>query len=323
MQNGMRALLACAVMAIVWSNAGVAAAPPVARSFSTGKFALEIDGSLMGFVNTAEGGLAFGDVIKVPGEEFFFKKQLGNPGYRDIRLEFGADLDKSFYNWIAVALRGESLRLNGAILAVDFNGNVISRLEFLHAQITEVTFPALDAASKETARMSIVLSPDQTTLNRKASGKLGSKSSSIQKKWLPSNFRLTIDGLDTSKVTKIDALTIKLPRFGRDDAECFRCEDLPPGPTKVDFPHVIATIREPAQSFHDWFADFVIGGNNDDSKEKGGTLEYFTPDLKTTLFTIKFSHLGIFEMMPVVDAGDFLPRLLVGMYCESMELLVP
>ena len=98
MRIGLKALLLCAVMAIVWSNTGVVAAPPDVRSYAGGRFALEIDGSAVGFVNTVDGGLAFGDVVRFAGEEFFFKKQLGNAGFRDIRLEVGADMDKSFYN---------------------------------------------------------------------------------------------------------------------------------------------------------------------------------------------------------------------------------
>lgn len=324
MRNGLKTLLFCAVMAIVWSNTGVGAAPPVdRRSFVSGRYALELDGNVVGMVNAVDGGLAFSDVIKIAGDEFFFKKHIGNPGFRDIRLEVGADMDKSFYNWIALAMQGEPARLNGAILAADFNGNVVRRLEFQRAQITEVTFPALDGASKETARMSIVLSPEETSLNRKASGKLSLTSSKTQKRWLSSSFRLSIDGVDSLKVTKIDALTITFPRitFG----ECFRCEDLPPGPTKLDFPHVVVTLTEPADSVYDWFETFVIQGNAGDADEKGGTLEYLTPDLKTALFTLKLRNLGIFELMPVVEdaGGATLPRLLAAMYCEAMELLVP
>lgn len=324
MRNGLKTLLFCAVMAIVWSNIGVGAAPPVTRSYSAGRFALEIDGTVAGFVNAVEGGGAFGDVVKEAGEDVYFKKHLGNPGFRDIRLEFGADMDKSFYNWIALALQGQHVSLNGAIVGADFNGNVVSRLEFQHALITEVTFPASDATSKDTARMSIVLSPEQTVLNRKASGKLSVKGPSTQKRWLSSSFRLSIDGLDTKRVTKIDALTIKLPRIsvGDDTQACLHC-DLPLAPTRLDFPHVVVTTGEPAESLYDWFETFVIAGNNDDSQEKGGTLEYLATDLKTVLFTIKLRNLGIFELMPVVGEGSSLPRLLAAMYCESMELMVP
>jgi hypothetical protein len=325
MRIGLKALLLCAAMAIVWSNTGLVAAPPPTRSYAAGRFALEIEGNIVGSVTGAEGGLAFGEVVREPSEDFFFKKHLGNAGFRDIRLEFGADMDKSFYNSIALALQGQLVRLNGAILGADFNNNVVSRLEFQDALITEVGFPAADAASKDVVRLSIVLSPDRTALNRKPSGKLNLKSTITQKKWLSSTFRLTIDGVDTKRVTKIDALTIKLPRlrFG-DEVACLHCENLS-GPAQVDFPDLVVTTGEPADSWYDWFEGFVVQGNNDDSQEKGGTLEYLASDLKTVLFTIKFRNLGIFELMQAaVDAGgSSVPRLLAAMYCESMELLVP
>jgi len=322
MRNGLKVLLICAVMAIVWSNTGLVAAPPGARSFAAGRFGVEIDGSQVGFLNAVEGGLAFGDVVKEAGEDFFFKKHIGNAGFRDIRLEFGADMDKSFYDWIAAALRGEHFNLSGAIVGINFNGDVVSRLEFQRAQITEVTFPALDATSKDAARMSIVLSPEHTALNRKASGKLSVKSTRSQKMWLSSSFKLSIDGIDTTKVSKIDALTIKLPRVS--NGECFGCDNLPT-PPPVDFPHLVVTLGEPAESVYDWFEKFVIDGNNSDSQEKGGTLTFLASDLKTTIFSIKFNNLGIFEMMPIVLEANAssVPRLLAAMYCESMEFMVP
>ena len=204
MRNGLRTFLFCAVMAIVWANTGVGAAPPATRSFTAARFALEIDGSIVGFVNSIDGGLPFGEVVKEAGEDYFLKKHLGNPGFRDIRLEVGADMDKSFYEWISLALQGQQVRLSGAILAADFKGDVRRRLEFQRAHITEVTFPALDASSKDTATMTIVLTPEETSLDRKASGKLPATGGKTQKRWMPSNFRFSIDGVDTKKVTKVE-----------------------------------------------------------------------------------------------------------------------
>jgi hypothetical protein len=185
-----------------------------------------------------------------------------------------------------------------------------------------VTFPALDATSKDTAKLSVVLTPEQLVFAKGGSGKLP-KNSATQKKWLVSNFRFLIDGLDLKKVSKVDALTIKLPLIGvGDDTVCLKCEDVPPGhSTKIDFPDVVMTVGEPATTVHDWFDDFVISGNNGDEKERSGTLEYLTPNLQTVLFSLKFKNLGIFEVMPVVDPGDFLPRLEVAMYCESMDFV--
>ena len=321
MQNGMKPLLACAVALIAWSNAGIVAAPPPIRpGVAAGMFVLELDGAQVGFVSAVEGGLAFGDVVKELGEEFFFKKHLGSTGQRNIRLEFGTGLDQSVYELIGLALQGQGPRLNGAILRADFNGNVRSRLEFTRALITEVTFPAADGASKDPARLSIVLSPEQTALDRSASGKVSVKVAK-QKNVLASSFRLSIDGLDTKRVTKVDALTVKLPLSENDEGECSRCEgDRPP----IDFPHVVVTLSETdADSIYEWFEEFVIAGNNDESQEKAGTLEFLTANLQTTVFTIRFYNLGIFALTPAeLQAGsDSLPRLVAAMYCESMDFV--
>ena len=326
MRNGLRVLLLAAVVAILWSNTGIVAAPPVQRSYSASLFMLELDGVSVGFVSAVEGGLPFGDVVKQAGEDFFFKKHIGNASYRDIRLEFGINMDDVLSQWISSSLQGNYSRKDGAIVAADFQGNVRRRLEFTRAQITEVTFPALDGASKEPARLSIVLTPEQTSLDRKPSGKLTAKTT-VQKNALSSSFRLMIDGLDTTRVSKIESLTVKLPLLsgGGDEEACLHC-DVSPQFTlpRIDFPNVIVTLSESsAASWYDWFEDFVIAGNNDDSKEKNGSLEYLTANLQTTLLTLTFKNLGIFSLTPAVDEGQSaIARLKAEMYCEVIELQI-
>lgn len=321
MQKAMRVLLLAVVVALAWSNAGMAAAPPIQRAYAAGHFMLELDGTSVGFVSAVEGGLPFGDVVKEPGEEFFVKKRIGDASYRDIRLEFGPDMDPSFYNWISTVLQGQEVRLNGAIVAANFNFDAISRLEFQGALITEVTFPALDGSSKEPAKMSIVLTPKSTSLNRKVSGKVASKSSKAQKRWLSSGFRLSIDGLTaaTARVTKIDALTIKLGVVGGGGEG--EGGDALKMPAQIDFPNLVVTVSEPADQIHDWFNDFVIQANSDDSQEKSGTLDFLAPDRTTVLFTLTFKGLGIFSLESAQnDAGAAaIPRIVAEIYCEKLE----
>lgn len=325
MRNGISALLVCIVLASMFSNTPVETAAAANKSFTTGNVALEIDGQVAGFVSSAEGGLAFGDVVKVAGEDFFFKKQLGNSGYRDIRLEIGTGVDKSVFNVIALALQGQPVQLNGALLRTDHNFNVTSRLEFFNAQITEVTFPAADATSKDPFRVSIVLSPGHTSFSRGTFGKVAGGSITKPKVAITSSYRLSIDGLMTKRVTKVEALTIKLPRmnFGGDNTDCINCAQYTPiTPARVDFPHVVMTLPElDAGPVYNWFDDFVLSGNNEDSQEKGGTLEFLTPNLQAPLFTIKFKNLGIFELAPVVGSADNVARLMAAMYCEAMEFV--
>src|SRR5262245_5919811 len=113
-------------------------ATPQARTFVAGKFGLELDGAPVGIVSVVQGGNAVGDVVKEPaGEDPFVKKHLGSVGYHDIVIGFGADMGPAMFDWIKLALQRQFARKNGAILTLDFNRRVRSRLEFTGAQITE------------------------------------------------------------------------------------------------------------------------------------------------------------------------------------------
>ena len=315
MQNRLKVLLVGAVSMLAWSSA---AAQP-GRSFSPGSFVLELDGVQVGAVSSADGGAAFGDVVKEPpGEETFFKKHLGFGGYHDIHFGIGPGMDKSVYNWIGQSLQGKASPVNGALLTVDFRGAIVSRLEFSRAQITEVTFPAVDGSSRQQVRILIGLTPEQTTLVRSPGGTSRIGSSRNTRNALASNFRLTIEGVNTTRVSKVEALTVKLPFRNNSQGDCLSCGDIQP-PAPIDFPNVIITMAQTgAESIESWFQNFVINGENDDASEKKGELVYLAPDLQTPLFTITFNHLGIFELLPDSTSPN-IARLVAAMYCESMD----
>src|SRR5215216_2045558 len=89
-------------------------------------------------------------------------------------------------------LYGKDVRKNGAIITADYEGKELSRLSFHNALITEIGFPALDASSKDTAKMSIKITPEYTRRQANSGAsllkdRLGRTS---QKQWLASNFRL-------------------------------------------------------------------------------------------------------------------------------------
>jgi hypothetical protein len=95
--------------------------------------------------------------------------------------------------------------------------------------------------------------------------------------------------------------------------------------------------EEAAGDFQKWFDGFVIQGNSGQENEKGGTLEYLTPDLKAVLFKLTFKNLGIFKVVPeeaeakscdcdlcqtVVDGANSARRrrfVAAHLYCEGME----
>jgi len=280
------------------------------------RYAIELDGFIAGWLWSAEGGNATGVVVNEKlGPDRIIRKHIDRIKYEDITVTCGAGMAKGFYEWLKNTIMSKNNpRKNGAIIQTDVNGKEVSRLNFVNAMISQISFPALDAASKDAAKMTITITP-QYTQQVQGSGK--SLGVVMPKKWLSANFRLTIAGLDTTKVNKIDALVFKQVAVkdavgsGRDSMQI---------PFQQEIPNLVITFAEvSAQTFRNWYGDFVIKGINGDTAEKNGTLEYLDPNLKT-LFTLTLQRIGIFRLTPEkVEAGsENIRRLKAEMYVEDM-----
>ena len=72
------------------------------RAYSGGKFGLELDDVLAGWVFKVSGGGATADVVSEKiGPDHVIKKHLGGVKYEEIVVEAGLGMTKSFYQWIA------------------------------------------------------------------------------------------------------------------------------------------------------------------------------------------------------------------------------
>jgi phage tail-like protein len=295
------------------------------RGYVAGKYAIELDSIEAGWVSSVEGGHATSDVVvEKLGPDHIQKKHIAGVKYEDITVNCGTGMSKGFYNWIKDSFDHKYSRKNGAVISCDYNYKEHSRLTFSNALITEVGFPALDASSKDAAKMSIKLAPEYTRMTTSTDGPSVSggkykSDQSVQKKWLPSNFRLKIDGLDCTKVNKIEAITVKQKVVENAVGES---RDYEREPAHLEIPNLVVTLAEShGKEFYQWHEDFVIKGNNGDDKEKGGSLEFLAPNLSDVLFTITFEHLGIFKLTPEkVEAGsENIRRIKAEMYCEDMK----
>jgi phage tail-like protein len=294
------------------------------RGFIAGKFGIELDGIMAGWVASVEGGHATSDVVvEKIGVDHLAKKHLAGVKYEEISLSCGTGMSKGFYDWIKASFDHKYQRKNGAIITANYDYQEISRITFMNALPTEIGFPALDASSKDAAKMTIKLKPETT---RYATGGTGGPTAStykidasVQKKWLPANFRLKIDGTDCTRVNKIEAIVVKQKTVENPVGEL---RDYEQEPASVEIPNLVITLAEShSKEFADWHKSFVIDGANGEDKEKGGTLEYLAPDLKTVLFTLTFDHLGIFKLTPEkVEAGsEQIRRVKAEMYCEDIK----
>jgi phage tail-like protein len=293
------------------------------RGYVAGKYGIELDGINAGWVSSVEGGQATSDVVSEKvGPDHIVHKHIAGVKYEDISVSCGTGMSKGFYDWIKASFDHNYQRKDGAIITADYNYTEYTRLTFFKALITEIGFPALDAASKDPAKMTVKFSPEYTRMQAQKGNSISGafkNDQAIQKRWLPSNFKLQIDKLDCTRVNKIEAITIKQKVVDNPTGEL---RDYEREPAHLEIPNLVVTLSEShSKEFYDWHEDFVIRGNNGDNMERGGSLTYLAPDLKTELFTITFEHLGIFKLTPEkVEAGsENIRRVKAEMYCEDMK----
>jgi phage tail-like protein len=273
------------------------------RGYAAGKYGIEIDGIMAGWVESVEGGHSTSDVVNEKvGASSIQQKHIAGVKYEDITVNCGTGMSKAFYEWIKSMSDGRPLRKNGAIVACDFNFKEVSRTEWTGGIITEVGLPALDAASRDAARMTVKIAPESTRVV-KGSGKSATGSQArVQKKWLPSNFRLDISGLDCRRVNKIEAITLKAKTTANRAA-----------------PNLVVTLSESdAAGWNTWQKSSISGrGGN----SRSGRLAFLAPDLREELFTLTFYNLGISKLTPdKTEAGSAnIRRVKAEMYCEEMK----
>jgi phage tail-like protein len=293
---------------------------PPARSYVSGNFFFNLDGVKCGFLKSVDGGGIKADVInEAGGSEFYVKKHIGQPNYEDFEMEIDFGLSRTLYEWIAASWTMKHERKNGAVVATDFKQEAVSQREFFNALITEVTMPKLDGTSKEAAFMTVKFAPEYTRRS-KASGKVGVEvGKGQQKMWLPSNFRLEIDGLDCKRVSKIDSFTVKNIVLNDTIGDMRDYEKMQ---TKLDFPNLKITLAEVgAQTWFDWHEDFLVKGNNGPQFEKNGSITLLSLDLKSELACVKLFNLGIFRLAAdKAEANtDAIKHVTAELYCERME----
>jgi len=282
-------------------------AAPAAAQGKTG--VLELDSKRVAMLYAMEGGGPSGAVVLEKSVDPFTKRHVASVKYEEIAVKLDLPLDKQLAAWVGDTCKGKVSRRDGAIAVADASVKTEHwRTEFTNATLVEVGWPALDAASKEAARLTLKFQPEVTRF-KKGSGKAEAK---FPEKPAPhlvaSNFRLEITGLDCTRVVRIEPFAVRVGI-----------------PVKVTAPNLRLTIAESgAGSWIDWSDDFLVRGNNDASKEKNGTLIFLGPDLKQELGRVHLQGVGVFRVaLPKIGAADGTRGLTVDLYCQRMEFSGP
>jgi hypothetical protein len=316
----MKRLSGWVVAAAMALACGTAWSAPAARPLASGPeaYSLALDGAPAGALRLVEGGAITAEVIQEPsGPSYFVKKHIGQPKYEDVTISFGTGMGKPLYDWIKASLATNYARHDGAITHYGGSSRGASRMAFSGALITRVEFPACDVSSHDRLALGLTISPESLRQEPVADAAqlAGDLAETGPDPFIASNFRLTIPGLNCGGVKRVESLAVSQAALTDDIGDA---RDYAKEPGKLEFPNVTVQISEAsAASWRDWHQSFVIQGNNDDSFEKTGTLEYIDPVQNRTLFKVTLSHLGIFDLRPV--KGPAGTRCLQArMYCEQM-----
>ncbi len=255
-----------------------------------------------------EGGGVVGEVVpEQPGPDRIGHKHIGNVKYEDIKVVCGAGMAKIFWDWnnTYFAPNKAPTPRSGAIVTFDEDRKFVSGRDFTDAVITELGFPALDAAGNDAARLTMTLRP--AAVRAGAARKPPKALLAAMRPWRVCDYRLKIGGLEAAcgRVGRIGALALRRT---------------PGSPLQVEAPDLVATLAESdADPFFAWHEDFVVKGRNTQDREKTGTLEYLSPE-GVVLFALKLDGLGIFRVGPAKDASAGPRPVKVEMYCESMTV---
>ena len=107
--------------------------------------------------------------------------------------------------WIAETLDRGSAARGGSVGVAGPDGKAGFSVGFSGARLTSVTFPALDAASKEPATVAVEFVARQVTWG-KGSG-AAAEPDARSKEWLQSGFMVEIGDLPCRRVARVDAFT--------------------------------------------------------------------------------------------------------------------
>lgn len=249
-------------------------------------------------VESYRGAEPFAEVVNEPGGLLpYAKKHLGALRWADLEAQVGIDSDPALFEWIGDAWFGNPLRESVELDAFDPVERVARTLELQHAELHEVTLPGMDQGSHERRFLSVRIAPKR--VQPRAGGSVIVQAQEPGRELLGHSFTVEIDGIDCSGVLAVDPVKVRTT-----------------GGLLV-FPDVRLHVDVArARSFRDWFDDFVLGGNNDDDKERAGRITFYDPLLKDALATLELVHLGIFRIAEEPVAG----RVQIDLYCERMEL---
>ena len=293
------------------------------RSFTSGRFALDVGGYNVGFLKKFSGMAMEADIVANDlGPDNEQKKHVSNIKWTAGKATVGIGMGKGMYDWIKQSFDKSYSMKNGWLVSGDFNYKAQTRLDFEDALITEVVVPKLDGSSKDAAYFDITFEPERVRWSKGGQEDIRSNIGVKQKAWLCSNFRFEMEPLPTSRVASIDSFTWKCA-IAADQIGIHR--EPTKHPAKVTVPDLKVAIS--MADHHAWAEDarkWFVDGMHEDGNEYTGRIVFLGPDMKKELGDITLTHIGFkkFSKDDLEANSEKIARFSVELYVEKMKFMI-
>lgn len=289
------------------------------RTYTGGRFALDVDGMNAGFLKKFSGLAMEADIVANDlGPDNVQKKHVSNIKWTPGKATLGIGMGKTMYDWIKAAFDKGYITKNGSFTSADFNYKAQSQLTFMGALITGVTVPKLDGSSKDAAYFDVEFECEQVRWAKGGGEDIRGKVGPTQKMWLCSNFKVEIGGLPCQRVATVDSFTWKCA-VAADMLGVFR--ENTKHPAKVTVPDIKLGISYAdhdawSQAAKKWFVD----GHCTEADEMTGRIVFLDPTMKEEIGEIELHNVG-FKKFSDDDAeanSEKIKRFNVELYVEKM-----
>jgi hypothetical protein len=289
------------------------------RTYTAGRFALDIDGYNVGFLKKFSGLAMEADVVSHDlGPDNIQKKHVANIKWTPGKATVGIGMGNGMYRWIKQSFDKSYAMKNGTFTSADFNYRAQSQATFMNALITSVTVPKLDGGSKESAYFDIEFDAEQVRWAKGGGQDIRSHLGVKQKAWLCSNFRVELGNLPCARVASVDSFTWKQSVVA-DQVGAFR--EPTKHPAKVTVPDIKLAISYAdhaawALAAKRWFVD----GYHAERDEMTGRIVFLDPTMNRELGDVTLDNVG-FKKFSDEDAeanSEKIKRFSVELYVEKM-----
>ncbi|MGE0398340.1 MAG: hypothetical protein AB7T06_16670 [Kofleriaceae bacterium] len=293
------------------------------RSFTGGRFALDVAGHNVGFLKSCTPpNLAAEIAENDTGPDNRVYKHVTTIKPTEAKCKMGIGMGKGMYEWIKQSFDKQFEPRSGSFTSADFDYLAQSTCTFHDALITSVTIPKMDGASKEAAYFDISFDAERVEWAKAGGENIKAKFGVKQKTWLCCNFKLEIDGMKTDRVATVESFTWKCSVV-RDQIGTTKWSTI--HPAKVTTPEIKFSVSyDDHDGWAKWANEWFVKGRCEDGDEKGGRLVFLAPDMNRELGHIEFDHLGLskFEDAEAVANAENIKRFNVTMYCEAMKFVL-